>query len=89
MNSLPAVPWRTSSFICESLVRVDGNLKALVDSIADNFKMSIAVKEILVVDILLMRDKVAISVAREQLHAQSVVREYIGLHCSRRSKSKR
>ena len=62
MNSLPAVPWRTSSFICESLVRVDGNFKALVNSAADSFKMSIAVKEMLVVGTLLMRDKVAISV---------------------------
>ena len=89
MNSLPAVPWRISSFICESLVRVDGDLEALVHSAADKFKMSIAVKEMLVVDNLLMRDKVAISVAREQLHAQSVVREHIGLHYSCKRKSKR
>ena len=80
MDSLPAVPWCTSGFISESLVRVDGNLKALVDSVAGNFRKSIAVKEMLVVDNLLMRDEVAISVTREQLHAQSVVREYIGLH---------
>ena len=68
---------------------MDGNLEALVDSVADNSKMSIAVKEMLIADILLMRDKVAISVTREQLHAQSVVCEYIGRHYSRKNKSKR